>query len=156
MAVLRTPAAWPPTESPPRQRKDRGPWAPRRRTPYGSSSETIPGRGWIPYPVQDTANSLGNLLLVDLATGQVLLLDDLDDLSGELFQDLVPFASLLPGSGSSVAISAARQAASGRRAGQICSVEMCPCLTFFSWTESSEACLSGNATSINRLSLIAI
>ena len=41
-------------------------------------------------------------------------------------------ASGVPGSGRSVAISAARQAASGRRAGQMCSVEMWPCRTFFS------------------------
>ena len=56
----------------------------------------------------------------------------------------------VPGSGNSVAMSAARQAASGRRAGQMWSVEICPCRTFFSWTESKEACLSGNATSIRR------
>ena len=39
------------------------------------------------------------------------------------------------------------------RAGQICSVEMCPCRTFFSCTESSEVCLRGKATSIRRLSV---
>ena len=38
----------------------------------------------------------------------------------------------VPGSGSSVAIRAARHAASGRVAGQICSVEICPRRTFFS------------------------
>jgi len=41
-------------------------------------------------------------------------------------------SSALPGSGRSVAMSAARLAASGRRAGQMCSVEICPCRTFFS------------------------
>ena len=45
--------------------------------------------------------------------------------------------SLLPGSGSKVAIRAARQAARGRRAGQRCSVEICPWRTFFSCTEFS-------------------
>ena len=59
-------------------------------------------------------------------------------------------SSASPGSGSSVAMSAARQAASGRRAGQMCRVEICPCRTFFSWTESSEACLSGKAVSMRR------
>src|SRR5215471_18841718 len=39
---------------------------------------------------------------------------------------------------------------SGRRAGQIYSVEICPCRTFFLRTESSEACLSGKASSIKR------
>ena len=61
--------------------------------------------------------------------------------------------SSLPESASSVAMSAARQAASGRLAGQIWSVEICPCRTFFSCTESSETCLSGKATSINRVKL---
>src|SRR5438874_2337305 len=56
----------------------------------------------------------------------------------------------VPGSGSSVAISAARHAASGRRAGQMWSVEMCPWRTFFSWTESRDACLRGKATSMRR------
>src|SRR3990167_5762796 len=60
-------------------------------------------------------------------------------------------SSALPGSGRSVAISAARQAASGRRAGQMCSVEMCPWRTFFSCTESIDACLRGKATSMRRL-----
>ena len=64
--------------------------------------------------------------------------------------------SASPGSGSRVAISAARHAASGLRAGQICSVEICPCRTFFSCTESSETCFNGNATSIRRLSSEAI
>jgi len=59
-------------------------------------------------------------------------------------------SSGVPGSGSSVAINAARHAASGRRAGQMCSVEMCPCRTFFSWTLSSDACLIGNAASMRR------
>ena len=49
-----------------------------------------------------------------------------------------------------VAISAARHAASGRLAGQMCSVEMCPWRTFFSWTESNDVCFSGNANSISR------
>ena len=40
--------------------------------------------------------------------------------------------------------------------GQMCSVEMCPCRTLFSWTESSDACLSGKATSISRTSLVPI
>ena len=56
----------------------------------------------------------------------------------------------VPGSGSSAAINAARAAASGLRAGQICSVETCPCRTFFSCTESSDACLRGNAASMRR------
>src|SRR5208337_610726 len=56
----------------------------------------------------------------------------------------------VPGSSSRVAISAALHAASGRRAGQMWSVEICPCRTFFSWTESRDACLSGNATSMRR------
>ena len=42
--------------------------------------------------------------------------------------------SRLPGSGSSVASNAVRLAANGLRVGQMCSVEMCPCRTFFSWT----------------------
>ena len=54
------------------------------------------------------------------------------------------------GSGSSVAISAARHAASGRRAGQMCRVEMCPWRTFFSWTESRETCSTGKAASTRR------
>ena len=58
----------------------------------------------------------------------------------------------VPGSGKSVAMSADRAAASGRRAGQMCSVEMCPWRTFFSCTESSEVCLSGKAASIRRRS----
>ena len=58
--------------------------------------------------------------------------------------------SSVPGSGSSVASRAARQAASGLRAGQMCSVEMCPCRTFFSCTESSDASRKGNAASISR------
>ena len=49
-------------------------------------------------------------------------------------------SSGVPGSGSSAAISAARAAASGRRAGQTCRVEIWPCRTFFSCTESSDAC----------------
>ena len=59
--------------------------------------------------------------------------------------------SASPGSGSSVAISAARDAAKGLRAGQMCSVEICPCRTFFSCTESNEACFNGKATSMRRL-----
>src|SRR5260370_17882659 len=51
-------------------------------------------------------------------------------------------------------MSAARLAARGRRAGQMCSVEICPCRTFFSWTESSEVCFKGKATSIRRGSSI--
>ena len=51
-------------------------------------------------------------------------------------------------------MSAARAAASGRRAGQMWSVEMWPCRTFFSCTESSETCFSGKATSMRRLSLV--
>ena len=62
-------------------------------------------------------------------------------------------SSRRPGSGSSVASNAARLAANGRRAGQMCSVEMCPCRTFFSCTESRETCLSGNAASINLRSI---
>ena len=62
-------------------------------------------------------------------------------------------ASASPGSGSRVAISAARAAARGRRAGQMCKVEICPCRTFFSCTESSETCFRGKATSIRRLGL---
>ena len=62
----------------------------------------------------------------------------------------------VPGSGRSVAINAARHAASGRRAGQMCSVEMCPWRTFFSCTESSDACFSGNATSMRRRSVMVI
>ena len=62
--------------------------------------------------------------------------------------------SSLPGSGSSVASSAARLAANGRRAGQMCSVEMCPCRTFFSCTESSDTCRNGNPASISRVSPI--
>ena len=58
--------------------------------------------------------------------------------------------SSVPGSGSSVASNAARQAANGLRAGQMCSVEICPCRTFFSCTESSDASRSGNAASISR------
>ena len=59
-----------------------------------------------------------------------------------------------PGSASNVAISAARDAASGRRAGQMCSVEIWPCRTFFSWTESRETCFRGKATSMRRLSVV--
>ena len=58
-------------------------------------------------------------------------------------------ASRVPGSRKSVASSAARLAASGRRAGQMCSVEICPCRTFFSCTESRETCLSGKAASMS-------
>ena len=53
------------------------------------------------------------------------------------------------GAGISEAKIAARMAANGRRAHQMCRVEMCPCRTFFSWTESSEACFSGKACSIS-------
>ena len=60
----------------------------------------------------------------------------------------------VPGSGSSAAISAARAAASGRRAGHMCSVEICPCRTFFSCTESSDACLSGKVASMRRRSVM--
>ena len=55
-----------------------------------------------------------------------------------------------PESGSSVERITPRLAASGLRAGQMCRVEICPCRTFFSWTESPETCSNGNATSINR------
>ena len=55
-------------------------------------------------------------------------------------------SSGLPGSGSSVAIRAARQAARGLRAGQMCSVEMWPWRTFFSCTESRDTCFRGKAT----------
>ena len=56
----------------------------------------------------------------------------------------------LPGSSSRVASSTARPAASGRRAGQTCRVEMWPWRTFFSCTESMDASFSGNADSIRR------
>src|SRR3972149_11721441 len=45
----------------------------------------------------------------------------------------------------------ARQAARGRRAHQMWSVEMWPCRTFFSRREWAETSSSGNATSISRL-----
>ena len=59
-------------------------------------------------------------------------------------------STVVPGSGSNVASKAARLAASGRRAGQMCRVETCPCRTFFSCTESRDTCRSGNAASISR------
>src|SRR5579872_5469037 len=55
-----------------------------------------------------------------------------------------------PGSGKRVPNSAARQAASGRLAGQICNVEICPWRIFFSCTLARDACFRGNATSISR------
>ena len=60
-------------------------------------------------------------------------------------------SSGLPGSGRRVAISAARQAASGLRAGQMWRVEIWPWRTFFSCTESRETCFRGKATSMRRL-----
>ena len=59
-----------------------------------------------------------------------------------------------PGSRSSVASSTARLAASSRRAGQMCSVEMCPWRTFFSCTESIEVCRSGKIASMSLVSVI--
>ena len=63
-------------------------------------------------------------------------------------------SSAVPGSGSNVASKAALLAANGRRAGQMCSVETCPCRTFFSCTESRDTCRSGNTASINRTLLM--
>ncbi len=52
--------------------------------------------------------------------------------------------------GSSAAMSVARHTAKGRLAGQICNVETCACRTFFSYTLSSDACVSGRATPMRR------
>ena len=51
---------------------------------------------------------------------------------------------------------AALQAARGRLAGHMCKVEIWPCLTFFSCTESMDACLSGKAVSMRRVSSLVI
>ena len=57
------------------------------------------------------------------------------------------------GSGINEANTTARHAASGRRAHQMCSVEMCPCRIDFSRADCSETSFSGRATSIKRLSI---
>jgi hypothetical protein len=62
-------------------------------------------------------------------------------------------SSGVPGSGRRVAIRSARQAARGRRAGQMCRVEMWPWRTFFSCTASIEVWMRGKAMSIRRLSV---
>ena len=46
---------------------------------------------------------------------------------------------------------AARLAASGRRAGHRCRVEMWPCRMFFSCSDAADASARGNAVSIRRL-----
>ena len=60
------------------------------------------------------------------------------------------------GSGMSEAKTAARQAASGRRAHQMCSVDMCPCRIDFSRADCSETSLRGRATSMRRLSMVIV
>ena len=57
------------------------------------------------------------------------------------------------GSGMSEAKTAARHAASGRRAHQIWSVEICPCRIDFSRADCSETSFNGKATSMSRLSI---
>ena len=61
-------------------------------------------------------------------------------------------ASALPGSRRRVASRTALLAASGRLAGHICSVDMCPWRTLFSCTESSDTSRIGKATSMSRVS----
>jgi len=55
------------------------------------------------------------------------------------------------GSGQSEAQMTARHAASGRRAHQMCSVEMCPCRIDFSRRAWALIRLMGRSTSIRRL-----
>ena len=57
------------------------------------------------------------------------------------------------GSGISEAKTTARHAASGRRAHQMCSVEICPCRIDFSRADCSETSFNGKATSMRRLSI---
>ena len=56
-------------------------------------------------------------------------------------------------SGIREANTAARHAAKGRLAHQMCSVEMCPCRIDFSRADCSETSFSGRATSISRFSM---
>src|SRR2546421_1953763 len=60
------------------------------------------------------------------------------------------------GSGQSAAHMTARQAASGRRAHQMCKVEMCPCRMLFSRRAWAEMRLIGKSTSISRLQYLYI
>ena len=53
------------------------------------------------------------------------------------------------GAGVKEAYAVARDEASGRRAHQMCSVEMCPRRIFFSWADSAETSLTGKLSSIN-------
>ena len=55
------------------------------------------------------------------------------------------------GSGQSAAQMTARHAASGRRAHQMCSVEMCPCRIDFSRRAWAEIRAMGRSTSMRRL-----
>ena len=103
-------------------------------------AEPLQVRPVLPPPMQDAA---GGLLLHSLDHPAI------DALALHLLGNPPPLRSRMslrssasPGSGSSVAISAARDAAKGRRAGQMCSVEMCPCRTFFSCTESTSAAVA--------------
>ena len=75
-------------------------------------------------PVQDSSDCLLDNLFLSTARA-LFLLQHLHDMATDpVDQFLAP--SGVPGSGSNVAMSAAREAASGRRAGQMCRVDMCP------------------------------
>ena len=96
-------------------------------------------------PMEDAADRL-LLHFLDHTAVYTLALDLLDHAAGHAIKDCPSVVSGSPGSRETdVAISAARDAARGRRAGQMCSVEMWPCRTFFSCTESSDTSFSGNA-----------
>ena len=56
---------------------------------------------------------------------------------------------VMSGSGQSAAQMTARHAASGRRAHQMCSVEICPCRILFSRRACAEIRLIGRSTSIS-------
>ena len=101
-----------------------------------------------PAPVQDAAFGFFLDPLDDLAIGHLLLLDFLDDLAAIFSQSSLRFSACPDRQQRGDQ----RRAACRQRppAGQMCSVEICPWRTFFSWTESSDVCFSGNANSISR------
>ena len=92
-------------------------------------------------------------LLYDPAV-QALAFGLLDDFASHALQDFLPFV-VIAGVGQECGDErGSRGCQRFRRAGQMWSVQMWPCRTFFSCTESSETCLSGKATSMRRLSLV--
>ena len=92
-------------------------------------------------------------LLNDLAV-QPFAFGLLDDFASHALQDFLPFV-VVAGVGKECGDErGSRGCQRFRRAGQMWSVEMCPCRTFFSCTESSDTCFSGKATSMRRLSLV--